>query len=117
MTFDLTQLAAGQSGPAAGLRHDVIEALRKVHDPEIPVNIYDLGLVYALETDEATGRVGVEMTLTAPGCPVAQEFPGTVERAVRQVPGVREVKVTLVWEPPWSPERMSTAARLQLGML
>lgn len=117
MTFDLTPLAAGTSNAAAVLKQDVIEALRKIHDPEIPVNIYDLGLVYALAVDEATGRVSVEMTLTAPGCPVAQEFPATVERAVRQVPGVKEAKVTLVWEPPWSPERISTAARLQLGML
>ena len=117
MTFDLTQLAVGPSDPAAGLKHDVIEALRKIHDPEIPVNIYDLGLVYALDVNEASGQVSVAMTLTAPGCPVAQEFPATVECAVRRVPGVKEVNVTLVWEPPWSPERMSTAARLQLGML
>ena len=117
MTFDLTSLAAGPSSPVAGLKHDVIEALRKIHDPEIPVNIYDLGLVYALEVNAATGQVSVAMTLTAPGCPVAQEFPTTVECAVRRVPGVKDVSVTLVWEPPWSPERMSTAARLQLGML
>jgi len=117
MTFDLTQLAAGQSGAPAGLKHDVIEALRKIHDPDIPVNIYDLGLIYSLGADEAAGAVRIEMTLTAPGCPVAQEFPGTVECAVRQVPGVKDVNVTLIWEPPWSPERMSMAARLQLGML
>jgi len=117
MTFDLIQLAAGQSGATAGLKQDVIEALRKIHDPEIPVNIYDLGLIYSIEADETGGTVRIEMTLTAPGCPVAQEFPATVECAVRQVPGVIEACVTLVWEPPWSPERMSTAARLQLGML
>jgi len=117
MTFDLIQLAAGQSGATAGLKQDVIEALRKIHDPEIPVNIYDLGLIYSIEADETGGTVRIEMTLTAPGCPVAQEFPATVECAVRQVPGVTEACVTLVWEPPWSPERMSTAARLQLGML
>jgi FeS assembly SUF system protein len=117
MTLDIKQLATGESSPAAGLKLDVIEALRKIHDPEIPVNIYDLGLIYSLEADASTGRVDVEMTLTAPGCPVAQEFPATVECAVRQVPGVKEASVTLVWEPPWSPERMSTAARLQLGML
>jgi FeS assembly SUF system protein len=117
MTFDLIQLAAGQSGATAGLKQDVIEALRKIHDPEIPVNIYDLGLIYSIEADETGGTVRIEMTLTAPGCPVAQEFPATVECAVRQVPGVTEARVTLVWEPPWSPERMSTAARLQLGML
>lgn len=117
MTFDLKQLAAGDSGPVTGLKHDVTEALRKIYDPEIPVNIYDLGLIYSLEADETGGAVRIEMTLTAPGCPVAQEFPATVECAVRQVPGVKEACVTLVWEPPWSPERMSMAARLQLGML
>jgi FeS assembly SUF system protein len=117
MTFDLTQLAARPADAPAGLKQAVIETLRKIHDPEIPVNIYDLGLIYSLAVDETTGRVSVEMTLTAPGCPVAQEFPGTVECAVRQVPGVKEACVALVWEPPWSPERMTTAARLQLGML
>jgi FeS assembly SUF system protein len=100
----------------AGLRRDVIAALRTIFDPEIPVNIYDLGLVYALDVDDGAGRVRIRMTLTAPGCPVAQTFPLTVEQAVRQVPGVADVGVELVWEPPWSPERMTEAARLQLGL-
>jgi FeS assembly SUF system protein len=94
----------------------VTAALRTVYDPEIPVNIYDLGLVYGVDVD-ADGRVDVRMTLTAPGCPVAQTFPGTVENAVEAVPGVASARVELVWDPPWSPERMSEEARLELGML
>lgn len=95
----------------------VIAALRTVHDPEIPVNIYDLGLIYELDIDEATNFVRVRMTLTAPACPVAETLPETVEYAVRTVEGVSDAVVELVWEPPWSQERMSEAARLQLGML
>jgi FeS assembly SUF system protein len=94
----------------------VIAALRTVYDPEIPVNIYDLGLVYEL-TVQPDGAVHVRMTLTAPGCPVAQTFPGMVEATVRSVPGVADAQVELVWDPPWSRERMSEAARLELGML
>jgi FeS assembly SUF system protein len=101
----------------AGLRGSVIEALRTVYDPEIPVNIYDLGLIYGLEVDDGTGAVAIRMTLTAPGCPVAQTFPATVEQAVRRVPEVREARVDLVWDPPWSRERMSEAARLELGLI
>lgn len=107
-------------GPAPeggeGLKEKIIQALRQIYDPEIPVNIYDLGLVYRLDIDEQ-GRACIEMTLTAPGCPVAQSFPGTVECAVREVPGVTDARVELVWDPPWTPERMTEAARLQLGML
>ena len=99
------------------LRARVIEALRTVFDPEIPVNIYDLGLVYELEVDEDEGRVAIRMTLTAPGCPVAQTFPSIVEDVVRSVEGVSDATVDLVWEPPWSRERMSEAARLQLGLV
>ncbi len=99
---------------AAELREQVIDALREVYDPELPVNIYDLGLIYTCEVD-AQGRVVVEMTLTAPGCPVAQTFPYSVECAVRAVPGVSQAHVELVWEPPWTQERMSETARLQLG--
>ena len=101
----------------AGLEARVIEALRSVFDPEIPVNIYDLGLVYGLDVDEQEGRVAIRMTLTAPGCPVAQAFPAVVEDAVFSCAGVNDVHVELVWEPPWTRERMSDAARLQLGML
>jgi FeS assembly SUF system protein len=98
------------------LKEHIIEALRTIYDPEIPVNIYDLGLIYELDVSEE-GDVRLEMTLTAPGCPVAQTFPGAVEAAIRAVPGVREATVELVWDPPWSMERMSEAARLQLGIL
>lgn len=95
----------------------VVYALRTVFDPEIPVNIYDLGLIYGLEADEASGRVEIKMTLTAPGCPVAQTFPGTVRERVEMVEGVSEANVELVWEPPWTQDRMSEAAKLELGML
>ncbi|MBI3574136.1 MAG: SUF system Fe-S cluster assembly protein [Gammaproteobacteria bacterium] len=98
------------------LRVHVIDALRKVYDPEIPVNIYDLGLIYGIDID-ALGAVHLRMTLTSPGCPVAQTFPATVEGAVRAVAGVTGASVELVWEPPWGPDRMTEAAKLQLGML
>ena len=98
------------------LRTRVIETLRLVFDPEIPVNIYDLGLIYKLDVDEA-GVVDIEMTLTAPGCPVAQTFPGTVETAVRETPGVTAAHVELVWDPPWCQDRMSDEVKLQLGLL
>ena len=100
-----------------GLEGRVIAALRMVYDPELPVNIYDLGLVYGLDVDEAAGKVQIRMTLTAPGCPVAQTFPGTVEDAVEAVQGVNQARVELVWDPPWSRDRMSEAARLDLGMI
>jgi FeS assembly SUF system protein len=96
------------------LKPRVIEALRTIFDPEIPVNIYDLGLVYDIEISPQ-GEVLIRMTLTAPGCPVAQSFPGTVESEVMQVPGVTQAAVDLVWDPPWNPDLMSEAARLQLG--
>lgn len=98
-----------------GLEARVVAALRTVYDPEIPVNIYDLGLIYGLDVDES-GDVQLRMTLTAPGCPVAQTFPATVAAAVEAVDGVRRADVELVWEPPWSRERMSEAARLELGI-
>ncbi|MEK7261131.1 MAG: SUF system Fe-S cluster assembly protein [Pseudomonadota bacterium] len=98
------------------LRVHVIDALRKVYDPEIPVNIYDLGLIYGIDID-AQGAVHLRMTLTSPGCPVAQTFPATVEGAVGAVAGVKGASVELVWEPSWGPDRMTEAAKLQLGML
>lgn len=102
---------------AVTMRKGVIAALRTVFDPEIPVNIYDLGLVYGLDINAVTGRVDIRMTLTAPGCPVARSFPETVAKAVGEVPGVIDVRVELVWEPPWSKDMMTEAARLQLGLL
>ena len=100
-----------------GLESRVIAALRTVFDPELPVNIYDLGLIYGLDVDEVAGKVQIRMTLTAPGCPVAQTFPATVEDAVEAVEGVHEARVDLVWEPQWSKDQMSEAARLELGLI
>lgn len=97
------------------MKDRVVAALKEVFDPEIPVNIYDLGLIYDVAIDEK-GHVDIKMTLTTPGCPVAQTFPGTVEQAVNQVEGVSDCTVELVWEPPWSQDRMSEAARLELGL-
>jgi len=98
------------------LHEAVVEACRSVYDPEIPVNIYDLGLVYTLEISEEN-EVKVIMTLTAPGCPVAGEMPGWVQDAVGAVPGVQNVDVALVWEPPWGMDMMSDEARLELGFM
>lgn len=98
------------------LEQQVIEVLRTIYDPEIPVNIYDLGLIYELDVRES-GAVLLRMTLTSAACPVAQTFPETVECAVNGVPGVTEARVELVWDPPWGREMMSEAARLELGML
>jgi FeS assembly SUF system protein len=98
------------------LEEQVIQALREVYDPELPVNIYDLGLIYDLELDAASGAVVIKMTLTAPGCPVAQTFPATVECALCKVPGIKEARVELIWDPPWRRERMSEEARLLLDM-
>ena len=99
----------------AVLRPGIIGALSKVFDPEIPVNIYELGLIYDIIVD-ARNVVGIRMTLTAPACPAAQFLPEQVKTAVAAVPGVSDVKVDVVWEPPWSRDRMSEAAKLQLGM-
>jgi FeS assembly SUF system protein len=95
----------------------VIAALKTVYDPEIPVDIYELGLIYELNLDALNNHAEVHMTLTAPGCPVAGSMPEWVENAVRHQGGVESVKVELVWEPPWTPERMSMRAKLELNML
>ncbi len=116
MNLDLIKLAREQAGTGTGLKQQVIEALRKIHDPEIPLNIYDLGLIYALDVDERAGKAHIRMTLTSPACPVAQTFPCTVECAIKQVPGVKEAQVELVWDPPWSMDTLSEAAKLQLGL-
>ncbi len=97
------------------LKDDVIEMLKTIYDPEIPVNIYELGLIYDIDIDDDK-NVAINMTLTAPGCPVAQSFPGDIEAKVSTVPNVNTVKVELVWEPPWTKDQMSEAAQLQLGM-
>lgn len=95
---------------------DIIEALKTVYDPEIPVNIYDLGLIYDFEVDE-NYFVDVSMTLTAPGCPVAETFPGIVENAVKSVVGVSDARVELTFDPPWTMANMSEEAKLELGMI
>jgi FeS assembly SUF system protein len=112
-TEDAGRTAAAEAG-SDELRMSVIDALRGVYDPEIPVNIYDLGLIYRCEVS-ADGMVEIDMTLTAPACPVAGEMPGMVENALRAVPGVEDIKVELVWNPPWDQTMMSEAARLELG--
>ena len=94
----------------------VIEALRSCFDPEIPVNIYELGLVYDVKVN-AEGEVIIQMTLTSPHCPAVQSLPAEIENKVKAVDGVTDVKIDLVWEPPWDPSKMSEAARLQLGMM
>jgi FeS assembly SUF system protein len=113
-----------QSSPSASpptfieqklLEGKVIEALREIYDPEIPVNIYELGLIYDIQV-EPDNKVHIKMTLTAPACPVAGSLPGEVERKVEAIPQVKSADVELVWEPPWSREKMSEAALLQLGM-
>ncbi|MFN3553057.1 MAG: SUF system Fe-S cluster assembly protein [Novosphingobium meiothermophilum] len=107
---------ASPGEPGGDLYEGVIAALREIFDPEIPVNIYDLGLIYGVEvSDEAD--VTVTMTLTTPHCPVAESMPGEVELRVSSVPGVRDAEVNLVWDPPWDPAKMSDEAKLELGML
>ncbi|TNE58824.1 MAG: SUF system Fe-S cluster assembly protein [Alphaproteobacteria bacterium] len=97
------------------LTEELVAALKSVYDPEIPVDIYELGLIYKVDVSDDRD-VEVDMTLTAPGCPVAGEMPGWVEDAIRNVPGVRDVKVNMVFDPPWDVSRMSEVARLQLNM-
>lgn len=101
---------------STGLRGLVEAQLREIYDPEIPVNIYDLGLIYRIDISD-DGDVEIDMTLTAPGCPVAQTFPGTVEGEVAQVEGVNSVHVELVWEPQWTQDRMTEAAKFSLGLM
>ena len=101
--------------PGGALYEAVIAALKDIYDPEIPVNIYDLGLVYGVEI--AGGHANVTMTLTTPHCPVAESMPAEVELRVGAVPGVGSAEVNLVWDPPWDPQKMSDEAKLELGML
>ena len=99
----------------AKVKEEVIGMLREVYDPEIPVNIYELGLVYDVQVDESDG-IRVVMTLTSPMCPVAEALPVEIEARAREIEGVRDVRIDLVWDPPWDPDMMSEAARLELGM-
>jgi len=100
----------------AALKEKVLAAMRTCYDPEIPVNIYDLGLIYDTRV-EPTGEVFVKMTLTAPGCPAAGTLPGEVEDKIRVLPTVKDVKVEVIWDPPWDKSKMSEAALLQLGLM
>ena len=95
---------------------DVVSAIRTVYDPEIPVNIFDLGLIYTVDINDAA-EVKVVMTLTAPGCPVAGDMPGWVAEAIEPLPGIKQVDVDLTWEPPWGMDMMSDEARLELGFM
>ena len=113
-TPDVERPEGGEDDPA--LMGPVLEALKTVRDPEIPMDLVELGLIYELIVKKG-GIVYVAMTLTTPACPVAASMPGEVETAIRSVPGVDDVRVKLVWSPPWGPDRMSEEARLELGML
>ena len=103
-------------GPGGDLQASVVEALKSIYDPEIPVDIYELGLIYDVDVSE-DGDVVITMTLTTPHCPVAESLPQEVELRALAVPGVRDAEVKLVWDPPWDPSKMSDEARLELGML
>jgi FeS assembly SUF system protein len=107
---------ATSPGSSEQIRERIIERLRTVYDPEIPVDIYELGLIYEVKVEEG-GKVGIRMTLTSPMCPAAEQLPPEVETKAREVEGVTGVELELVWDPPWTPERMSEAARLELGMM
>lgn len=102
--------------PGGPLYEAVIDALKEIYDPEIPVNLYDLGLIYGVDIT-ANGHAAITMTLTTPHCPVAESMPGEVELRVSAVPGISTVDVNLVWDPPWDPQKMSDEAKLELGML
>jgi FeS assembly SUF system protein len=105
-----------QGGADGQLMESVIEALKSIYDPEIPVDIYELGLIYDVDISE-DGDAVITMTLTTPHCPVAESMPGEVELRILSVPGIRDAEVKLVWDPPWDPSKMSDEARLELGML
>ena len=113
--WDAPQKAALEQGEIDRLTDDIIEALKSVYDPEIPVDIYELGLIYKVDLSDDRD-VAIEMTLTAPGCPVAGEMPGWVEDAVRKVEGVKSAQAQLVFDPPWDPSKMSDEAKLALNM-
>lgn len=111
-----TSAATATPVDPSDLENGIVEALKTVFDPEIPVNIYDLGLIYDVEIT-AENHAFVKMTLTTPNCPVAESMPGEVELRVGSVPGIGHAEVELVWDPPWDPQKMSDEARLELGML
>lgn len=116
MSEDTQRSDGAARGSTAPLRDRVIEVLKTCYDPEIPVDIYELGLIYEVEADEAEGKVAIQMTLTSPMCPVAEILPPEVESKVRALDGVEAATVEVTWEPPWNPGMMSEAARLDLNM-
>ena len=97
------------------IKSKIIEAVKKIYDPEIPVNIYELGLIYKIDVDEKN-KVNVDMTLTSPNCPVAESLPNEVKENIKKVEGVSDVNLNLVWEPPWNKDKMSEAAKLELNL-
>ncbi len=97
------------------IKSKIIEAVKKIYDPEIPVNIYELGLIYKIDVDEKN-KVNVDMTLTSPNCPVAESLPNEVKENIKKVEGVSDVNLNLVWEPPWDKDKMSEAAKLELNL-
>ena len=114
--FPEIQVTPHTSDESISLDENIVEALRGIYDPEIPVNIYDLGLIYKVDISDS-GTVNIDMTLTAPGCPVAETFPGIVEQTVESVDGVTEAHVELVWDPPWTMDKITEEARLELGLM
>ena len=107
--------AAGPIATPEELEAAIVEALQSIYDPEIPVNIYELGLIYDVDVQDG-GKVAIKMTLTSPACPVARSLPGEVQQKVREVDGVADAEVEVVWDPEWNPGMMSEAAKLQLGI-
>ena len=97
------------------IKNKVIEEIKKIFDPEIPVNIYELGLIYKIEVDQEN-KVNIDMTLTSPNCPVAESLPNDVKESIKKIEGVSDVKLNLVWEPPWTQDKMSEAAKLELNL-
>ena len=117
LTVRLNKIQNTTPQDPAQLKERAVSVLKEIYDPELPVNIYDLGLIYEVEA-EASGRVHVHMTLTSPGCPVAQTFPGMVEtRLLDEVEGITAAEVELVWDPPWTPDLLTDEVKLDLGLL
>ena len=98
------------------IKENIINEIKKIYDPEIPVNIYELGLIYKIEVDEKNNKVMIEMTLTSPNCPVAESLPNSVKENILKIDGIKDVDLKLVWDPPWTKDKMSEAAKLELNL-